>query len=441
MRFPRNTTLGAVGNNALIYAMGKEIGLQAKRIGVHMNLSPVLDVNCEPENIVINVRSFGNSPKLVAKKGIAMIRGLQDAGIIASAKHFPGLGDISSDPHLDLPFSKHERKRLDEVELYPFAQAIKAGVLSIQTEHLMVSALEPDGKTPSSLSSKVVTDLLKNELGFKGLVISGALRMKALTNHIPDEEIILKAFLAGSDMLLMPQDFLRAYNTLKAALEEGKITLSQIDERVLKILQMKERVHLDQKRQVAMPTFDELHSPDAIALKETLYQKAITIARNPHRLIPLTPSKQVAYVELGDAPSTEFFDRLDASLSLETFRFPLEQMDETEEKRFLEKIDQYGAIVFAVYPADPRRIAGIRLMKEKLQQEELKNFKVHGIPESLARLVRSLEPYEGKTIVTYFGNPFGLFFFSNYSTLIMAYETEPVAQAIAAHLLLATPGD
>ena len=163
MRFPKNITLGAVKDNRLIYEMGKEIGRQAKLIGIQMNLSPVLDVNLEPENLAINVRSFGDSPKEVSVKGVEMIRGLQDAGIIASAKHFPGLGDITVDPHLGLPSSRRDQQYLQEMELYLFIQAINAGVLSIQTEHILVPALEPDPKIPASLSANIVNGLLKKK--------------------------------------------------------------------------------------------------------------------------------------------------------------------------------------------------------------------------------------------------------------------------------------
>jgi beta-glucosidase-like glycosyl hydrolase len=433
MRFPKNITLGAVDDNDLIYEMGKEIGTQAKLIGVHMNLSPVLDVNVEPENIVINVRSFGSSPKLVAEKGIAMIRGLQDAGIIASAKHFPGLGDILVDPHLDLPYSHHGKKRLQEVELYPFAEAIKAGVLSIQTEHLMVPAFDP--KNPSSLSSKIVNDLLKKELGFTGLVLSGALRMKALTNHISDEEIALKAFLAGSDMLLMPRDFPKAYGALKTALAQGKITTQEIDEHVLKILEMKERVKLDIQRIVVSPAVEQLNSPLAKALKEHLYKSAVTLLRDASHLIP-PQNGSIAYVQLGDAPAPDYLESLRGSLQLETFFFPLEQDNAKEQERLLQQMDKFSSVILAVYPADPRRIAEIRLLNDKNQKEELKHFRVHGIPESLARLANTLQPYHEKTIVAFFGNPFGLHFFNGFSTLIMAYETDPDAQKAAAKLLL-----
>jgi len=438
MRFPKNITLGAIDDNDLIYKMGKEVGIQAKLIGVHMNLSPVLDVNIEPENIVINVRSFGSSPQIVAEKGIAMIRGLQDAGIIASAKHFPGLGDITVDPHLGLPHNQHGKKRLQDVELYPFAQAIKAGVLSIQTEHLMVPSLEIDPNTPSSLSSKVVNDLLKKELGFNGLVLSGALRMKALTNHISDEEIILKAFLAGNDMLLMPQDFVKAYHVLKTALANGKITEKDIDERVLKILQMKEKVKLDCQRIIVMPTSEQLNSPFAKKLKKELYQTAISLIRNNQQLIPLSLSKtkSVAYIQLGDALSNEYLEKLKQSLNLDSFIFPLAQDNMKEEERLFQQIDTYSLIILAVYPADPRRIAEIRLLNEKKQKEELECFHVHGMPKSLVRLSNILQRYQEKTIVTFFGNPFGIHFFDEYSTVLMIYEDDPDAQQAAIDILV-----
>ncbi len=425
IRFPKNLTLGAIADDQLIYDLGKEIGREAKLVGVHMNLSPVLDVNIEPENIVINVRSFGSSPKEVATKGIAMIRGLQDAGIIASAKHFPGLGDISVDPHLGLPFSKHEKKRLSEVELYPFAQAIEAGVLSIQTEHLMVPALDADPKHPASLSPRIVNDLLKNELGFRGLVLSGALRMKALTNHFSDEEITVNAFLAGSDMLLMPQDFPKAYNALKTALADGKITMQQIDERVLKILQLKERVNLHREKTVSVPALEELQSSFAKALKTQLYHSAVTLVRDAQHLVPLSPQKSVAYVQLGDAPSSNCLELLTQFTNVDSFVFPAQ-----EEQSLFEKIGHYDQIVLAVYPADPRRIAELRLV-----QTDLKNFRVHGISESMQQVAKALQPYEKKTVVAFFGNPFGVRFFDGYSTFIMGHETDVDAQQTVAQII------
>ncbi len=437
MRFPKNITLGVVSDNQLLYEMGKEIARQARLIGVHMNLSPVLDVNIEPENIAINVRSFGSTPQLVALKGVAMLQGLQDGGVIASAKHFPGLGDITVDPHLGLPISLHSRKRLYEVELYPFAQAIQAGVLSIQTEHVVVPALGFDSTTPASLSPQIIDGLLKNEMGFTGLVLSGALRMKALTEHMSQEEIILKAFLAGSDMLLMPQDFLQAYQTLHRALKQGVITEQQVDARVLKILQMKEMVHLNQQSTVKIPTVEELETPAAVALKEKLYQNVVTVQRDAGHLVPLAcyENNKIAYVQLGEASSTTFIDTLKKQQNVDSFFFPLEYSLESNDSALFEKIASYSSIILAVYPADPRRIEQMRLLNEKKLKEELKHFRVHGMSEALIRVAHALQKNKQKTIVTYFGSPFGFHFFDGYSTLIMAYENDPDAERAVAAIL------
>lgn len=434
MNFPKNITLGAIQDHTLIYKMGFEIGRQAKLIGVHMNFSPVLDVNIEPENIAINIRSFGDSPQEVAKRGNAMICGLQDAGVIASAKHFPGLGDITTDPHLGLPSHSHTKKRLQEVELYPFEQAIQAGVLSIQTEHLLVPSLEI--KMPASLSQNVISGVLKNELGFRGLILSGALRMKALVDHFSNDDITLNAFLAGSDMLLMPQDLPKAYKTLQLALKEGKITEKEIDDRVLKILQHKELVQLDRQRIVPIPSMEQLYTPNGQALKALLYQNAVKLFRNDYKIIPLLPTNdRIAYVQIGDSISPNYFELLNRQLKLDSFILPLEHDNEIEQQALLAQLEPYSSIILAIYPADPRRIEQIRLLGEKKRIEELKQFRVHGLPESLIRLTSKLHYYDKKIILTFFGNPFGLHFFKDYSTLIMAYESDPDAQQAAAFLL------
>lgn len=435
IRYPKNITLGAIKNNELIYEMGKEIGRQAKLIGVHMNLSPVLDINSEPENVAINVRSFSDSPQLVAEKGIAMIQGLQDAGMIASAKHFPGLGDIKVDPHLALPYSFHEKKRILEMELYPFIRAIEAGVLSIQTEHLMLPTIDPI--YPTSLSYKMVTELLKNELGFTGLILSGALRMKALTENFSEEEIILNAFLAGSDMLLMPQDFPKAYQILKNAWNERKISEKEVDQKVLKILQIKEKANLHKEKFVEIPKQEALNNEFGKSLKRRLYKQAVHVIRNRKSLIPfnLSNKDKIAYVQLGDPSSKILFEKLTSFLPSDTFIFPLMGDVSTEKERLFSQIDQYSAIIIAVHPANPRRIAEIRLLNKQHQTEELEQFRVHGIPKNLIPLINTLKEYEKKTIICFFGSPFGLSFFEDFSTCVMAYEDDFETQDIVSELL------
>lgn len=433
MCFPKNSTLGVLADSNLIYQMGREIGRQAGLIGVHMNLSPVLDVNTEPENLAINVRSFGSDPERVAYHGSAMIRGLQDGGVIASAKHFPGLGAITIDPHLGLPCSKRSKKQLMEIDLYPFAIAIRDGMLSIQTEHLVVPALEVDG--PASLSKAVVTDLLQKEMGFKGLVLSGALNMKALTNHFSDEDIVLKAFQAGSDMLLMPRDIKKAHQTLKNALVKGAITLKDVEGRVLKILQMKERLQLHRERIRKLPTLESLQTLDARVLKKQLYAGAVRVIRDTNRLLPIKQDR-LAYVQLGDPASADCLERLRDKHHVDSFVFPQAELD--DEEALLKQLEKYACVVLAVYPADPRRITEIRQMNGQNQIDALKHFRVHGLSESWLRLIAKLKAYESKTIVAFFGSPYGLPFFEGYSSFLMGYEEDPEAQKAVIALILAS---
>ena len=437
MSFPRNSTLGAIKDDNLIYEMVKEIGRQAKLIGVHMNLSPVLDVNIEPENISINVRSFGDSPQEVAKKGLAMIHGLQDAGIIASAKHFPGMGDIAIDPHLGLPQNNHSRERFNQVEFYPFFEAIAGGVLSIQTEHLIAPALEPDPLTPSSLSKNVIDGILRNQLRFTGLIISGALRMKALTEHFTDDEIILRAFLAGHDMLLMPTNLPQAYQTLKSALDCNKINIEQIDQRVLKILQLKEWAGLNRNKIIETPLREQLHDESAKELKKLLYQKAVTILRDKNNLIALVNSNKegIAFVQLGNPQSKYFIELLEKKLDIDSFILAIDSNDTHEADQLIKTLKGYPLIILSIFPADPRRIEKIRLFKEINQERELKKFNVHGLTESTRYVIKELQKFHEKTIVCYFGNQYGLPFVHDFSTVIMAYEDDPDAQEAASSVL------
>ncbi|MCE5295224.1 MAG: hypothetical protein LLF94_11530 [Chlamydiales bacterium] len=417
MRFPKNSTLGACSDTSLIYAMGKEIGRQAKLVGVHMNLSPVLDVNTEPDNLVINVRSFGATKEIVATHGVAIIQGLQDAGIMASAKHFPGLGDIVIDPHLGLPKVTHDVDRLETVEFYPFRQAIKANVLSIQTDHVLVPAIE---NVPSSLSPKIVQGILKDKMGFKGLVISGALRMKALVDSIDQEEIAVRAFLAGSDMLLMPYDFPRAHAAIKRAVLDGVIALEDIDARVEKILKLKEQ--FCKRQELMVPKYEELHTQDAAMLKQKIYESCVSVVRN-NGLLPLEKSDSICYLQIGEGP-VGFYEALKCQIK-EAIFIPMAACDE---KVVMSALERHSKVVVAVYPLDPRRIAQIRLLEGAKQDEELKQFTVHGIPAGVVKLVRGLREQEKKCVVCYFGNPFGMHFFDHFSTFVMGFEDDAVAQ-------------
>jgi beta-glucosidase-like glycosyl hydrolase len=240
--FFNNQSLGEHNNATITYETALAIGSLCKHLGVHINFAPVADVNNNPNNPVINDRSFGDSPEHVAQHAIIFSQGLRDAGIIACAKHFPGHGDTSTDSHLDLPLIAHDKKRLHKVELYPFKKLIATKIPAIMVGHLEVPAFEEQKNVPSSLSKKIVTDLLQKELGFTGLIITDALDMQAVTRYYSDGQAELHALLAGNDILLCPVDVPAAVAAIKKALADGLITEQEIDTHVEKILKIKNLV-------------------------------------------------------------------------------------------------------------------------------------------------------------------------------------------------------
>jgi len=215
VKYPLQMTLGAVQNDSLLYLMGQQIAWQCKRMGIQMNYAPVVDVNSNALNPVIGMRSFGEVPKMVARKGSFYMEGMQDGGIIACAKHFPGHGDTKSDSHLTLPLVKGKKKDLRKTELVPFQELFDNGVAAVMTAHLSVPAFESDKKRPSSLSYKVTTKLLKKKMGFNGLVVTDGLDMKGVTKYYKKGEVALEAFLAGNDILLIPDDVKASVNSIK----------------------------------------------------------------------------------------------------------------------------------------------------------------------------------------------------------------------------------
>jgi len=237
--FPNNETLGTINSEKLTYKTAFSIGQVCKTLGVHINCAPVADVNNNPNNPVINDRSFSGDPEIVAKHAIAFAHGLSDAGIIACAKHFPGHGDTDVDSHYDLPKIAHDTERLHTIELYPFKQLIANNIPAIMIGHLAVSAFEPQHNVPSSLSKNIVTKLLREELGFNGLIITDALDMLGVTRYYSGGQAELQALLAGNDVLLCPVDVPAAVAAIKQAIKDGLISEQEIDVHVERILQCK----------------------------------------------------------------------------------------------------------------------------------------------------------------------------------------------------------
>jgi beta-N-acetylhexosaminidase len=243
-RLHNNKTLGEIDDEDVTYRTAVAIGTICKKVGVHINFAPVADVNNNPNNPVINDRAFGDNPEIVTKHAIIFAQGLKDTGIIACAKHFPGHGDTDVDSHHDLPKIAHNRERLDEIELYPFKELIKVEMPMIMVGHLEIPAFEPQEKLPSSLSKNIVTQLLRKDLGYKGLIITDSLHMYGVTKYFQPGEYELKALLAGNDILLCPFNVPAAVAAIKEAMSEGLITEQEIDEHVERIMQLKKLVGL-----------------------------------------------------------------------------------------------------------------------------------------------------------------------------------------------------
>lgn len=240
--FPSNMTLGVVNDKQLTNKIGKTVGSELKNLGININLAPVLDVNNNPNNPVIGVRSFGSDPKLVAELGKAYIEGIQSEGVIATAKHFPGHGDTETDSHLELPTINHDKERLNKIELYPFKKAIKAGVKSIMVAHIYFPAFEKEKGIPATLSKSVLTDLLRKKMNFKGLIITDCMEMKAIADNFGTAEGAVRAIKAGSDIVLVSHTYAEQKKAVKAvieAIEKGRISENRIDESVKRIIKTK----------------------------------------------------------------------------------------------------------------------------------------------------------------------------------------------------------
>jgi beta-glucosidase-like glycosyl hydrolase len=302
---PKQMTLGAANDSALTYAMGMLAAYQCKRLGVHVNFAPVVDVNNNPDNPVINARSFGEDKYRVSRLGIAYMRGMQDNGIIACAKHFPGHGDVTVDSHKDLPLISKSREELDTLELYPFREMIAAGVKSIMVAHLAVPALEPSSRVPTTLSRNVVTGLLRERMGFQGLVFTDALDMKGVTKYYGPGEVDLRAFAAGNDVLLFSQDVPTAIAKIKAALHSGRATQATLQRHVKKILSAKYDAGLAHFKPISTRRLTEELNHFTPALNEKAAEASLTLVRNKEQLAPLKKSQRVLLIDLGGDSRTD----------------------------------------------------------------------------------------------------------------------------------------
>lgn len=343
--FPRNRVLGCIRDNGLLYEYGREVARQCREIGVQVNFAPVADVNINPDNPVINTRSFGEDPVEVARKVVAYSRGLESGRILSVSKHFPGHGDTDVDSHKALPVLPFTRERLDSVELYPFRRAIRAGLGGIMVGHLEVPAWEPQAGLPSSLSRRIVTDLLKEELGFKGLVFTDALAMRGVSGQ---GHLCLQALKAGDDLLLVPRNLEGELEAVRAAVRSGELPEAEINRRCRKVLMYKYALGLSKKPHVRLSGLESrLNTPHTRTLMRQLKQAAITVVDGGERpLLPLDlSSRRVAVLQVGEGDVLSPF-RTELSRSVRTDFFRLTTgMTESALQTLQKKLSAYERVL------------------------------------------------------------------------------------------------
>ena len=310
-KFPWAMTLGAIQDNSLIYEMTSKIAEDCKRMGIYWDFAPVVDVNTNPANPIIGNRSFGSDINNVIAKGLAYAQGLQDNGVLASMKHFPGHGDTDTDSHLDLPVVSHNLERLNSVELAPFKALLDKKIGGVMVAHLYVPALEKQSGIPASVSYEVITNLLKISYQYNGLIITDALNMNAVAKKFPAGELDLRAFKAGNDIMLFSQDVPNGKTLIKSALEKGEISENRLAESVKKILKTKYLLGLQNLKSINSENINEdLNNASHAELSEKLYSNAITLLKDEKNLLPLSCSETYYYLPLEEAPFQTFVENL-----------------------------------------------------------------------------------------------------------------------------------
>jgi len=305
--YPYQMALGAVQNKELIYQMGLEVAKDYRRIGMHMNLAPDVDVNNNAKNPVINYRSFGENKYNVAEKGAAYMKGMQDGGILVSIKHFPGHGDTDVDSHYDLPQLKFTRERLDSLEMYPFQQLINQGAAGVMIAHMNIPSLDATPNMPSTLSKPIVTGILKEQMGFKGIVISDAMEMKGVVKYFKDGEADVMGIIAGNDILELSEDSKRAVKMVKQAIKDERLTIERIDESVKKILTAKYWAGLNKKQVIKEDNVvAEVNREESLALLQQLADASMTLLRGRDSLQNLTANKRTLIINVGTPSQTAF---------------------------------------------------------------------------------------------------------------------------------------
>ncbi len=418
LSFPHQMTLGAVADNQLIYEMGREIGRECNRMGIHINFAPDVDVNNNPNNPVINDRSFGEDKFKVALKGMEYADGMQDEGVLACAKHFPGHGDVSTDSHFDLPVITKSAAAFDSLEFYPFKLLFKNGVGSAMVAHLNVPALDSTPGSVASISKKIATNYLKDTLGFDGLVFSDALNMKGVAKYYKPGTVDSLAFTAGCDILVFSEDVTKGIEKIKMALDSDCITQYEMEMRVKKVLAYKYKLGLNKPRRVNLTNLrEDLNNSKAKLLRQQLYEQAITLAANQNNMLPFKTwnYKRVASLSIGNTGTSQFQSNISNFVELDMYN----QSAEHDEKAFNALFDTLAAYDLVIIDL------------HGMLRAASKNYNV---TEETRKFAEALSG-RTKVVLLVFGNPYSLKNFDYMPWVIAAYEDNDATNLAAANAL------
>ncbi len=417
---PWNMTLGAVQDLKLIEEAGAAISRNSKRLGVHINFAPVVDINTNALNPIIGNRSFGEEKINVTLKSVSFMRGMHKEGVLSSAKHFPGHGDTKKDSHKTLPTISFSKSRLDSVELYPFKKLIEEGVSSIMVAHLNVPGLETEETIPSSLSKSIVNDLLKKELKYNGLIFTDALNMKGASNYRNPGEIDLAAFMAGNDILLISEDVPKASEKIIEAYNDGSISEVRMAHSVRKILFAKYKAGLHNFKALDTTNLiSELNTVEDLVLYDKLIENAITVIKNDVGLLPIKEleNKKIAYVSLGDDDGTTFYHQL-------TKYTKIDWVKATKLDKLLEKLKNYNQVIIGYHKSNASPWARYAFTSEELSW-------IHEIARN------------NTTVLDVFTRPYALMDLnssSNIEGIIMSYQNSEAAQKKSAEIIFGALG-
>ena len=412
-KYPWNTTLGAIKDLNLIEEVGRNMAQETKRIGAHFNFAPVLDINTNPKNPIIGNRSFGEDKVNVTEHAIALMKGTQSQGVFCTGKHFPGHGDTALDSHYALPLVSFSKERIDKVELYPYKRMFDEGLVSVMVAHLNVPSLEPRENYPTSVSYKVVTDLLQNDLGFEGLIFTDALNMKAASKFMKPGDIDLEAFLAGNDILLFAENVPFAVQKITEAFQNGLVTEDRIAKSVKKILHYKFKVGLNKFKPIDTKNLaNDLNTTYKDALQYQLYEHATAVLKNKNNILPIKNlDQEIAYVKLGDDTNSAFVSTLKKYTEVT-------EVSDTNLDSLEVKLKEFNTVIIGYHKSD-------------------RAWKKHDFSETELAWIQDIAK-KNNVILDAFAKPYSLSTipnFEDFEGVVMSYQNNDFSQIVGAELL------